>query len=199
MNYFRKIFLTCAVIIILLTTITNSICLGINNDKVVISTESKKIDYVKYNNSIISSKKIRDNKNYIGYCLDIHRAYPKGEEFIEIATVKDKALKGIIANGYPNIKGQLLGLTDDEVYFATQIAIWSYQEGYNIDKITSSNKSIESLIKSIYHKGIKEENSEVANLDVFYTSESVQRIILIEDSASKGISDIKNDSIQQNG
>ena len=97
MKYFRKIFLTCTVIIILLTTITNSICLGINNDnKEVISTENKKIAYVEYENSIISSKKIKDNKNSIGYCLDIHRAYPKGEEFTEIAIIKDKTLKGII-------------------------------------------------------------------------------------------------------
>ena len=70
---------------------------------------------------------------------------------------------------------------------------------FNCDKITSSNKTIEALIKSIYHKGIREERSELANLHVFYTSQAVQRIILIEDSASKGISDIKDQLIQQNG
>lgn len=199
MKYFKKIFLTCAMIAILIATITNSICLGNTDDKVIIITENNDIDYVRYGSSTISSKKITDNKNYIGYCLDIERDYPSGEYFTKIATIKDRGLKGIITNGYPNIKGKDFGLTDDEVYFATQIAIWSYQEGYDISKITSNNKKVETLIKDIYTNGVNINARGLIDLDVYYTSNSVQRIILVKESDTQGISDIKEDLIQQNG
>lgn len=137
-----------------------------------ISTAENDISKVHYNSYTISSKRI-SAEGYPAYCLNIHKDYPHGQIFYK----KDDAeamINSIIRSGFPTLNPEELEVeTEDEAYFATQIAIWAYLENYDINKITSENKAIEDAIRNIYNTALKNNDAlNEAPLKAFPTYEA---------------------------
>ncbi|MPM23785.1 hypothetical protein SDC9_70259 [bioreactor metagenome] len=160
-------------------------------DELKISTGDYYVGEVEYENFIIKAKIIRAvETNEIGYCLEIEKLYPSGEIFKGIGYATD-GLAGIISEGYPNKSYGEIGLSsEEEAYFATQIAIWSYVEGYDINGFKGDNRVVEA-IKRIYNKGVSKNSEEYNNQYKIYNyNDEVQDIVLVKNS--------KNEIIEEN-
>lgn len=146
-----------------------------------ISTEKNKISVVDYENFEISSKRIHvEGRDEVVYCLEIDKGYPSGEIF-NLNGAPDEDVDNIIAAGYPSKTPAELGVsTEDEAYFATQIAVWCSLEGYDIDKIKGSNSNIIAAIKQIYLQGAGASNIKT-NLNKEYISanKSIQNVVVV--------------------
>lgn len=155
-------------------------------DELKISTGDYYVGEVEYENFIIKAKIIRAvETNEIGYCLEIEKLYPSGEIFKGIGYATD-GLAGIISEGYPNKSYGEIGLSsEEEAYFATQIAIWSYVEGYDINGFKGNNRVVEA-IKKIYNQGISKNSEEYNNQYKIYNyNDEVQDIALIKNYRSE--------------
>lgn len=155
-------------------------------DELKISTGDYYVGEVEYENFIIKAKIIRAvETNEIGYCLEIEKLYPSGEIFKGIGYATD-GLAGIISEGYPNKSYGEIGLSsEEEAYFATQIAIWSYVEGYDINGFKGDNRVVEA-IKKIYNQGISKNSEEYNNQYKIYNyNDEVQDIALIKNYRSE--------------
>nr|WP_294403271.1 thioester domain-containing protein [uncultured Clostridium sp.] len=93
----------------------------------------------------------------------------------------NEEVDGIITNGYPNVSFEELNLSNEnDAYFATQIAIWSCLEGYDVSKIKSNNMAVLNAIKTIYSRGMAQ-NKEVkyGNVEYISPNESIQRVVMV--------------------
>ena len=81
--------------------------------------------------------------------------------------------------GYPNKSVAEIGVsTDDNAYFATQMAIWCVTEGYIPKKFKSSDKNMLQTIKNIYEEGMQYSGEDVGHIAMeYYYNDSVQRIV----------------------
>lgn len=168
-------------------------------DELKISTGDYYVGEVEYENFIIKAKIIRAvETNEIGYCLEIEKLYPSGEIFKGIGYATD-GLAGIISEGYPNKSYGEIGLSsEEEAYFATQIAIWNYVEGYDINGFKGNNRVVEA-IKKIYNQGISKNSEEYNNQYKIYNyNDEVQDIALIKNYRSEIIEENSSKLNQEN-
>ena len=69
---------------------------------------------------------------------------------------------------------------ENEAYFATQIAIWSSVQGYDVNKIKGNNPKILEAIRNIYNDGVSGKYKNKIQSKIYKTSdESVQEVIVI--------------------
>lgn len=145
-----------------------------------INVSKNNIYQIEYVNFDISSRKMNvKGRNETAYCLEIDKDYPGNQKF-KLQGSLDKKLSSIIDCGYPNRSAKDLNLSDDdEAYFATQTAIWTYLEGYNVNKM-KGNKKVISAIKQIYNDGMNNAYSSNNEYKTYKTSDkSIQEAIVI--------------------
>lgn len=148
-------------------------------NELVVDTGNIILGKVYYGNFSIVAKKITSS-NGIGYCLEIDKNYPNGENFINEGTV-NYDIENILACGYPNRSPSDLNLTSEEdAYFATQIAIWSYIEGYDVSKITGDRPEIITAINTIYNNSLTLRNVKLDyDANLFFTGDSIQHVVIL--------------------
>lgn len=146
-----------------------------------VTTEKSKLYTIKYENFYINAKNIKsDNENIILYCLEIDKGYPTGQNF-KLSGDAEKEISSIIAAGYPSKTPEELNLENEsQAYFATQLAIWSYIEDYDVDKMTSENINIVNAIRQIYSEGLSYSHP-VRTINKVYISDnnSIQELVAI--------------------
>lgn len=150
-------------------------------NSITINTDHKSISSVKYGDFLIHANRIRINeRNEVVYCLEIEEGYPSGQTFYLSDDIEDD-IDRIIASGYPNKTFEELNLdNEDEAYFATQIALWSFIKKYDISKLTGSNINIINAIKEIYNGNMGSKNSEITvNKEYTCSDESVQQVVVV--------------------
>ena len=156
------------------------------DNEVKITTDNYYVGEVEYENFNIKSKMIREvETNQIGYCLEIDKSYPKGEVFKENGYAT-KQLAGILALGYPSKSYSELKLySEEEAYFATQIAVWSFVEGYDVNGFKGDTRVVEA-IKKIYNEGIRADEQSYSNeYMLYYSTNEIQDIVLIKNEKSR--------------
>lgn len=150
-------------------------------ETVKIITEKGILYTVQYDNFDLNVEKIKiEGSNDIVYCLEINKKYPSGQNFLLNGSTNEE-INNIMAAGYPNRSVAELNLdNENEAYFATQIAIWSSVEGYDVNKIKGSNDKILKAIRNIYNDGISGKYKNKIQSKMYKTSdESVQEVIII--------------------
>ena len=150
-------------------------------DTLKIITEKGILYTVQYENFDLNVEKIKiEGSNDIVYCLEIDKKYPSGQNFLLNGTNNEK-INNIIAAGYPNRSAAELNLdNENEAYFATQIAIWSSVQGYNVDKIKGNNTKILEAIKNIYNDGTSGKYKNKIQSKIYKTSDSsIQEVMVI--------------------
>lgn len=144
-------------------------------------TDNKALYTIQYNGYDITAARIRiEGSNNVVYCLEINKKYPSGQNFLLIGDLS-KNINNIVASGYPNRSVAELNLNnEDEAYFATQIAIWSGMEGYDVNKMTGDNPKIINAIKNIYLDGMNGKYTNKIRIKAYKTNdESIQEIITV--------------------
>lgn len=179
----RTLLKKCSAVIVLCIVMVNLICASSVNipETLKIKVGNKDIGYeVEYDNFYITARKMYAY-NYEGtiYCLDIDSDYPANNKFKLNGSVSEN-VENIIKAGYPGRSACQLELSnDDEAYYATQVAVWSEIEGYNVNKIKGDKKLV-NAIKNIYNEGKSNIHSQNVIIKK-YTPEnkSIQRAVLI--------------------
>lgn len=149
-------------------------------DAVKIITEKGILYTVQYDNFDLNVEKIKiEGRSDIIYCLEIDKKYPSGQNFM-LTGVSGEQIDNILGAGYPNRSIAELNLdNENQAYFATQIAIWSLEEGYDVNKIKGDNPKIIKAIRNIYNDGINGKYKNIIESKVYKTSdESVQEVII---------------------
>jgi TQXA domain-containing protein len=150
-------------------------------DTVKITTEKGILYTVQYDNYDLNVEKIKiEGSNDIVYCIEIDKKYPSGQNFLINGTNNEK-INNIIAAGYPNRSVAQLKLdNENEAYFATQIAIWSSVQGYDVNQIKGDNPKILAAIRNIYNDGVSGKYKNIIQSKIYKTSDdSVQEVIVI--------------------
>lgn len=199
MKFKRKSIAIVFILVLLILNFSSNYFAMQLGDELKISTGDYYVGEVEYENFIIKAKIIRAvETNEIGYCLEIEKLYPSGEIFKGIGYATD-GLAGIISEGYPNKSYGEIGLSsEEEAYFATQIAIWSYVEGYDINGFKGNNRVVEA-IKKIYNQGISKNSEEYNNQYKIYNyNDEVQDIALIKNYRSEIIEENSSKLTQEN-
>ena len=150
-------------------------------ESITITTDSKKIDEVKYENYTISSNRIRiTGRDEVVYCLEIDEGYPSGQVF-NLSGVPEEKIDNIIASGYPSKTPEELNLSnEDEAYFATQIAVWCSLEGYDVNKLTGQNPDVVEAIKTIYTQGLRARDMKMTvNNEYTSPNRSIQQVVVV--------------------
>ena len=150
-------------------------------DTVNIITEKGILYTVQYENFDLNVEKIKiEGSNDVVYCLEIDKKYPSGQNFLLNGTNNEK-INNIIAAGYPNRSVAELNLdNENEAYFATQIAIWSSVQGYDVNKIKGDNPKILAAIRNIYNDGVSGKYKNIIQSKIYKTSDdAVQEVIII--------------------
>lgn len=148
---------------------------------VKIITEKGIIGTVQYDNFDLNVEKIKiEGSNDIVYCVEIDKKFPSGQNFLLNGTENEK-INNIIAAGYPNRSVAELNLdNENEAYFATQIAMWSNIEGYDVNKIRGDNTKILNAIRSIYNDGARGKYKNIIQSKIYKTNnESIQEVIVV--------------------
>ena len=148
---------------------------------VKIITEKGILHTVQYDNFDLNVEKIKiEGSNDIVYCLEIDKKYPSGQNFLLNGT-NNESINNMIAAGYPNRSVAELNLNDEnEAYSATQFAIWSLVQGYDVNKIKGSNPKIVEAIRNIYNDGVSGKYKNRIQSKIYKTSDaSVQEVIVI--------------------
>lgn len=156
------------------------------DNEVKITTDKYYVGEVEYENFNIKARMISEvQTNQIGYCLEIDKSYPSGEVFKE-SGYATKQLAGILASGYPNKSYEELNLfSEEEAYFATQIAIWSFVEGYDANGFKGDTRVVEA-IKKIYNEGIRIDKQSYSNeYMLYYSNDNIQDIVLVKNEQSR--------------
>ena len=111
--------------------------------------------------------------------LEVEKDYPSGQRF-EFVGKPARQVVGMMSAGYPNKSAAEIGVsTEDNAYFATQIAIWCVTEGYSPNKFRSRDKELLQAIKNIYEEGMQYTGNELDHIAMeYYYSDSVQRIVV---------------------
>lgn len=163
--------------------------------EIIIETEDIVIDKVRYKDFYLNVSKIIVGDGKAAYCLEIHKEYPAGESFTKNKE-RQYDISPVMQVGYPNSTSEELGVeNDEEAYFATQIALWCYLEGYNANFITGSNTKEVEAIKKIYNESKSRVSKEMNyDINVYYSNEEVQDIVVV--SAKEGINNKVLEEIQ---
>lgn len=182
----KKILSFTMLIIVLISF--NYVCWAVQiNDEIKITTSENYVGQVWYEDFSIRAKIIKSvETNEIGYCLEIDKNYPNGEtfKFIDYATGK---LASILSSGYPNRSYQELNLdSQEEAYFATQIAIWSFVEGYDVNGFRGDERIL-NAIKKIYKDGMLDENTleDSKKYKIYNLNDKVQNIVFLKNNNSE--------------
>lgn len=147
---------------------------------VKIITQKGVLYKVQYDNFDLNVEKITiQGRNDIVYCLEVDKKYPSGQDFSLTGTSVEE-INNIIGAGFPNRNPKQLNLdNENQAYFATQIAIWSLQEGYDINKITGDNPKILAAIRNIYNDGMSGKYKNIIQSKVYKTSdEAIQEVLI---------------------
>lgn len=153
---------------------------------ITIDVGNEILNVVGYENFYLDALRI-DTSVGPGYCLEVEKDYPSGELF-EFVGKPAKQVVGMMAAGYPNKSAAEIGVsTDDNAYFATQIAIWCVTEGYSPNKFKSKDKELLQAIKNIYEEGMQYTGNELDHTAMeYYYSDSVQRIVVYINKSNEG-------------
>ncbi|OOM73846.1 hypothetical protein CLPUN_42810 [Clostridium puniceum] len=149
-------------------------------DTVKIITEKGILYKVQYDNFDLNVEKIKiEGRNDVVYCLEINKKYPSGQNFL-LNGVSSEQINNILGAGYPNRSVAELNLdNENQAYFATQIAIWSLEEGYDVNRIKGDNPKILEAIRTIYNDAINQKYKNIIQSKLYKTSdESVQEVIV---------------------
>lgn len=182
-----KILKKSKLIVLTLCTLLLTSFLGFStsafSNNLVINTGNIILGKVYYEDFSMMPKKITSSDG-IGYCLEIDKDYPYNENFTHSGTVSPE-VKNVIACGYPNKSPDDLNLvSDDDAYFATQIAIWSIVEGYDVSKITGPRPEIITAINTIYNNSLNLTNTTLDyDTNLFFTKDSIQDIVILSAKA----------------
>lgn len=147
---------------------------------VKIITQKGVLYKVQYDNFDLNVERINiEGSTDIAYCLEINKKYPSGQNFMLTGTSGEE-INNILGAGYPNKSVKDLNLdNENQAYFATQIAIWSLEEGYDVNKIKGDNHKILEAIKSIYNDGMSGKYKNIIKSRVYKTSdEAIQEVIV---------------------
>jgi len=150
-------------------------------DTVKIITEKGIIDTVHYENYDLNVERIKiEGSDDIVYCLEIDKKFPSGQTFL-INGTNNEQINNVIAAGYPNKSVAELNLdNENQAYFATQIAIWSSVQGYDVNKIKGDNPKILNAIRTIYNDGVSGKYKNKIQSKIYKTSDnSIQEVIII--------------------
>lgn len=165
-------------------------------DTVKINTEKGILNTVQYEDFDLNVERIKiEGSNSVTYCLEINKKYPSGQNFSLIAN-GDVKVTDIISAGYPNRSVAELKLSNEnEAYFATQIAIWSAIEGYDVNIMRGVDPKILEAIRNIYNDGVNRKYSNRTRSKIYKTSdESIQEVVII--SYEDLMSEVKAESEQ---
>lgn len=143
-----------------------------------IDVEDKILNTVEYDNFYLDAQRINTSIGP-GYCLEVEKDYPSGQTF-KFVGKPAKQVVGMMANGYPNKTPLEIGVdTEDNAYFATQVAIWCVTEGYSPYKFKSKDKQLLKAIENIYEQGIEYKGNELDHIAMeYYFDNFIQRIIV---------------------
>lgn len=171
-----------ALVIFIIFILLTSTCISASMpDTVKIKTLKGILYAVQYEKFNLNVEKIRiEGSDNVVYCLEINKKYPSGQNFSLIKDTNEK-ITNVIAAGYPNRSVAELNLdNENEAYFATQIAIWSAMEGYDVNLMKGANPKILEAIKNIYNDGVSGKYSEKIQSKIYKTNdESIQEVIVI--------------------
>ncbi|WP_291648817.1 thioester domain-containing protein [Clostridium sp.] len=184
-NLWKNVIIIIALTLILCNWSYSYWAIKLDNE-VKITTDNYYVGEVEYENFNIKAKMIREvETNQIGYCLEIDKDYPSGEMFKENGYAT-KQLAGILSSGYPNKSYNELNLfSEEEAYFATQIAVWSFVEGYDVNGFKGDTRVVEA-IKKIYNEGIRSDEQSYSNEYIlYYSNDNIQDIALIKNEKSR--------------
>lgn len=161
----------------------------------IITAKDGIINVVGYENFYLQAQRIESDVG-IGYCIEVEKDYPTGQNF-EFVGKPARQVVGMMAAGYPNKTAAELGLTtDDNAYFATQIAIWCVTEGYPPNKFKSKDKELLQAIKNIYEEGMQYTGNDLDyTVMEYYYSDSIQRIVIYINKKSETTDEGKDWSI----
>ena len=187
----NNIFIILFTLLLLITNLSANVMalptekLSIPNH-VTVTVGDEIINEIAYENFILEAKRIETSVGP-GYCLEVEKDYPSGELF-EFVGKPAKQVVGMMAAGYPNKTAAEIGVsTDDNAYFATQIAIWCVTEGYSPKKFKSKDKELLQAIKNIYEEGMQYTGNELDHTAMeYYYSYSVQRIVVYINKSNEG-------------
>lgn len=187
----NNIFIILFTLILLITNLSANVMalptekLSIPNH-VTITVGDEIINKISYENFILEVKRIETGVGP-GYCLEVEKTYPSGQRF-EFAGKPAREVVGMMAAGYPNKSAAEIGVsTDNNAYFATQIAIWCVTEGYSPNKFRAKDKELLQAIKNIYEQGMQYTGNELDHTAMeYYYSDSVQRIVVYINKSDEG-------------
>lgn len=197
----NNIFIILFTVLLLITNLSSNVMalptekLSIPNH-VTVTVGDEKINEIAYENFILEVKRIETSVGP-GYCLEVEKDYPSGQRF-EFVGKPARQVVGMMAAGYPNKSAAEIGVsTEDNAYFATQIAIWCVTEGYSPNKFRSRDKELLQAIKNIYEEGMQYTGNELDHIAMeYYYSDSIQRIVVYINKTDEGTGggvDIKPD------
>ena len=197
----NNIFIILFTVLLLITNLSANVMalptekLSIPNH-VTVTVGDEKINEIAYENFILEAKRIETSVGP-GYCLEVEKDYPSGQRF-EFVGKPARQVVGMMSAGYPNKSAAEIGVsTDDNAYFATQIAIWCVTEGYSPNKFRSRDKELLQAIKNIYEEGMQYTGNELDHIAMeYYYSDSIQRIVVYINKTDEGTGggvDIKPD------
>lgn len=139
-------------IVTLLVTLFVSIS-GVSSATSTISFTNRELSGVKANTRPLYTnyKQLKSgNLTYVAYCLNFGLKSPVSGSTLSLKEeITNAGLAYIFANGYGyNWNTTLLGnnLTNDEKYFATQLAIWIYQGQVSTSNLNKSDKAVSAAI-----------------------------------------------------
>lgn len=197
----NNIFIILFTVLLLITNLSANVMalptekLSIPNH-VTVTVGDEKINEIAYENFILEVKGIETSVGP-GYCLEVEKDYPSGQRF-EFVGKPARQVVGMMSAGYPNKSAAEIGVsTEDNAYFATQIAIWCVTEGYSPNKFRSRDKELLQAIKNIYEEGMQYTGNELDHIAMeYYYSDSIQRIVVYINKTDEGTGggvDIKPD------
>ena len=197
----NNIFIILFTVLLLITNLSANVIalptekLSIPNH-VSVTVGDEIINEIAYENFILEAKRIETSVGP-GYCLEVEKDYPSGQRF-EFVGKPARQVVGMMSAGYPNKSVAEIGVsTDDNAYFATQIAIWCVTEGYSPNKFRSRDKELLQAIKNIYEEGMQYTGNELDHIAMeYYYSDSIQRIVVYINKTDEGTGggvDIKPD------
>lgn len=197
----NNIFIILFTVLLLITNLSANVMalptekLSIPNH-VTVTVGDEIINEIAYENFILEAKRIETSVGP-GYCLEVEKDYPSGQRF-EFVGKPARQVVGMMSAGYPNKSAAEIGVsTEDNAYFATQIAIWCVTEGYSPNKFRSRDKELLQAIKNIYEEGMQYTGNELDHIAMeYYYSDSIQRIVVYINKTDEGTGggvDIKPD------
>lgn len=136
------------------------------------------INTIRYDDFYLEVKRISTDVGP-AYCLEVEKDYPSGQTF-EFTGKPVREVVGMMAAGFPNKSAVELGLeSDDDAYFATQMAIWCVTEGYEPVRFRAKDKALLQAIKNIYNEGMQYTGNDLDHTAMeYYYNDSVQRIVV---------------------